>query len=154
VAPYELDRASAFPTSPSSTWGLAGRHGGCDRKPRFRCSAAIFARKFARSINPPRTGRERAPPGGLGPRTTGRESSPLASKSSPLLDEEGFRRRFPQSAVRRAKFVGFLRNVILALGNSRSRESAEILARLSRRDDVLKNEVLSTTLQRARSNAE
>jgi epoxyqueuosine reductase len=78
-----------------------------------------------------------------------RESISPSLESLAALDEEGFRRRFPRSAVRRAKFEGFLRNVIVALGNSRSRESAEILARLSKREDVSESQVLSTTLERA-----
>ena len=70
------------------------------------------------------------------------------------LDEMGFRQRFPQSAVRRAKFEGFLRNVIIALGNSTDPGSSAILDRLSRRTDVMENSVLSETLKRARRRRE
>ena len=69
------------------------------------------------------------------------------------LDEIGFQKRFPQSAVRRAKFEGFLRNVIIALGNSPDPRSSAILDRLTERTDVRENLVLSETLQRARARA-
>jgi epoxyqueuosine reductase len=45
------------------------------------------------------------------------------------LDAEGFRRRFSGRPIARAKREGFLRNVCVALGNSRRPEAAEPLAR-------------------------
>ena len=45
------------------------------------------------------------------------------------LDEEGFRRRFGVSAIKRAKRRGLLRNVAVALGNSGNRDAVAVLAR-------------------------
>ncbi len=45
------------------------------------------------------------------------------------LDEEGFRRRFRASAIKRAKRRGLLRNVAVALGNSGNREAVGVLVR-------------------------
>ena len=65
------------------------------------------------------------------------------------LNEEAFRNRFPKSAVRRAKFEGFLRNVIVALGNSQHTDCAQTLERLGKRHDVQSSDVLRATWQRA-----
>jgi epoxyqueuosine reductase len=46
------------------------------------------------------------------------QSLPLEELAE-LTDVEDFRARFPQSAVRRAKHHGFLRNVVIAIANSR-----------------------------------
>lgn len=45
------------------------------------------------------------------------------------LDEEGFRRRFRASAIKRTKRRGLLRNVAVALGNSGNREAVGVLVR-------------------------
>ncbi len=45
------------------------------------------------------------------------------------LDDEGFRRRYGKSAVRRAKRRGLLRNVCVALGNSGNRDAVAPLVR-------------------------
>jgi len=44
------------------------------------------------------------------------------------LTQEQFEERFRHSAVRRAKYSGFLRNVAVALGNSRDAGAAKVLA--------------------------
>jgi epoxyqueuosine reductase len=44
------------------------------------------------------------------------------------LDEEGFRRRFRASAIKRTKRRGLLRNVAVALGNSANREAVPPLS--------------------------
>ena len=44
------------------------------------------------------------------------------------LDENGFRRRFPDGAVRRAKRDGFVRNVAVALGNTHNPQAVPMLA--------------------------
>jgi len=44
------------------------------------------------------------------------------------LDDEGFRRRYGASAIRRTKRRGLLRNVAVALGNSRNPEAIAVLA--------------------------
>lgn len=67
------------------------------------------------------------------------------------LDEASFRARFPQSAVRRAGFRGFLRNVMVACGNSGRRELLPVLDALSERSDVRGDPVLEPTLARARA---
>lgn len=88
------------------------------------------------------------------------ELAPRGDNLSPTLedlaalDETGFRKRFPQSAVRRAKFEGFLRNVIIALGNSPDPGSSAMLDRLAERTDVMGNSVLAETLRRARARSE
>jgi epoxyqueuosine reductase len=65
------------------------------------------------------------------------------------LDAGTFRQRFQRSAVRRAKFAGFFRNVIVALGNSQSPRAAAILDALKHRDDVRSDPMLSGTIERA-----
>ncbi|HEY6394609.1 MAG TPA: HEAT repeat domain-containing protein, partial [Candidatus Binataceae bacterium] len=45
------------------------------------------------------------------------------------LDAAGFSRRFSKSAIRRAKRRGLLRNVAVALGNSRNPQAVPVLAR-------------------------
>ena len=60
--------------------------------------------------------------------------APGADNQAPVLrqlmrlDADGFRRRFPHSPVRRAKYAGFLRNVAVALGNSGDPEAVAVLA--------------------------
>jgi epoxyqueuosine reductase len=44
------------------------------------------------------------------------------------LTKDQFEERFRQSPVRRAKYAGFLRNVAVALGNSRDERAVPILA--------------------------
>ncbi|MGH8012941.1 MAG: tRNA epoxyqueuosine(34) reductase QueG [Candidatus Binataceae bacterium] len=46
------------------------------------------------------------------------------------LDEEGFRRRFKHSAIKRAKRRGLLRNCAIALGNSGNAAAVPVLARV------------------------
>jgi epoxyqueuosine reductase len=55
----------------------------------------------------------------------------VAPELIPLLDldADGFRRRFPRSAVRRAKRSGFVRNVAVALGNAGDRRAVPALVR-------------------------
>lgn len=48
-----------------------------------------------------------------------------------------FNRRFRASPVRRSKWRGFMRNVAVAMGNSRSEDFVEDLERLAREEDVL-----------------
>jgi epoxyqueuosine reductase len=50
------------------------------------------------------------------------------------LDEDHFRRRFRSSAIQRAKRDGFVRNVAVALGNTRNPAAVEPLARAVRQD--------------------
>jgi len=56
------------------------------------------------------------------------------------LDEEGFRRRFRGSAVKRAKRRGLLRNVAVAIGNSGDPAHRPVLERLANDDDALVRE--------------
>ncbi len=65
------------------------------------------------------------------------------------LDEEGFRARFPRSAVRRAKFRGFLRNVMVAIGNVGTLAQGTMLEARARKADVRDDSVLNETAQRA-----
>ncbi len=65
------------------------------------------------------------------------------------LDRSAFRERFARSAVRRAKFEGFLRNVIIALGNSGSPACLDVLRELEARPEITADEGLRATLERA-----
>ena len=66
------------------------------------------------------------------------------------LTPESFSERFPQSPIRRAGFRGFLRNVIIALGNSSPQNALEHLDQLGRRESIRKDPLLKRTLERAR----
>ncbi len=70
------------------------------------------------------------------------------------LSPEAFRDRFPHSPVRRAKYRGFLRNVIIALGNSGRQEYLELLRRIADHGAVERDPVLGETLARARAKLE
>ena len=65
------------------------------------------------------------------------------------LDQDSFRARFAQSAVRRAKFEGFMRNVLIAMGNSHHPGCQSELEELGKREDIRSNPVLHRTWQRA-----
>jgi epoxyqueuosine reductase len=62
-----------------------------------------------------------------------------------LLTEEEFRRFFRRSPVWRAKYEGFLRNVAIAMGNSRNPRMKEPLSKLSRHA----NQLVAATARRA-----
>lgn len=66
------------------------------------------------------------------------------------LTAENFTARFPQSPIKRAGFRGFLRNVIIALGNSSPENGLECLNQLERREDIRHDPLLSGTLERSR----
>lgn len=66
------------------------------------------------------------------------------------LDADSFRERFARSAVRRARHEGFLRNVIVALGNRSSSAARRTLDALAKRAEIQSNPTLSLTLERAR----
>ena len=53
------------------------------------------------------------------------------------LSEETFRARFRKSPVKRSKYAGFLRNVAVALGNTRDPEVLPTLERLARHENPL-----------------
>jgi epoxyqueuosine reductase len=56
------------------------------------------------------------------------------------LDAEGFRERFRKSPLKRAKRRGLLRNVAVALGNSRDPRKRAVLLRLAEDEDPLVRE--------------
>ena len=64
------------------------------------------------------------------------------------IDDEGFRRRFRGSAVKRAKRRGLLRNVAVALGNSGDRAHRPVLTRLAEDPDPLVQEHARWALDR------
>ena len=66
------------------------------------------------------------------------------------LTPESFAERFPQSPVKRAGFRGFLRNVIISLGNSSAGNGLEHLNRLAQRADNQNDSLLIGKLERAR----
>jgi epoxyqueuosine reductase len=82
--------------------------------------------------------------------------APREANASPTLadlarlDCASFRARFPRSAVRRAGFEGFLRNVVVGLGNARTAGARSALDELAARDDVRASGVLTRTVERAR----
>ncbi len=61
--------------------------------------------------------------------------APLETLAS--LTEEEFRARFRDSPISRARYTGFLRNVAVAMGNSRAARFREPLERLARSTDPL-----------------
>jgi epoxyqueuosine reductase len=66
------------------------------------------------------------------------------------LRPEEFRERFRSSPVKRAGFQDFLRNVLIAAGNSGIRFFLETLARVGDNKEVLDSPVLRRALERAR----
>jgi epoxyqueuosine reductase len=64
------------------------------------------------------------------------------------LSEEEFRRMFRDSPVRRAKYSGFLRNVAVAMGNTRSQQFREPLEKLAQSADPLVAEHARRALDR------
>ncbi len=65
-----------------------------------------------------------------------REFAPSLEKMAALTEPE-FRAMFRQSAVSRAKYSGFLRNVAVAMGNSGQEKFREPLTRLAKSKDTL-----------------
>jgi len=63
------------------------------------------------------------------------------------MDARTFLERFRGTPVLRSRFEGFLRNVMVALGNEASPESGAILRSLARRADVEASRVLQETLR-------
>ncbi|MGH9429010.1 MAG: epoxyqueuosine reductase, partial [Terriglobia bacterium] len=53
------------------------------------------------------------------------------------LTQDQFEERFRHSAVRRAKYAGFLRNVAVALGNSRDAGATKVLAQALEHEEPL-----------------
>ena len=77
------------------------------------------------------------------PATRAAEFQPRAELVNPPLDwladinQEGFRRAFRGSPVRRAKRSGVRRNAVIAMGNSGERKFLPLLQRLAADDDGL-----------------
>jgi epoxyqueuosine reductase len=65
-----------------------------------------------------------------------------------VLDEDAFRERFRRSAVKRTRRRGLLRNLAVALGNSRHPARERILARLAADEDPLVQEHAQWALRR------
>jgi len=53
------------------------------------------------------------------------------------LSEDGFREMFRGSPIQRVKYAGFLRNVAIAMGNSKNEKFREPLERLARFPDEM-----------------
>jgi epoxyqueuosine reductase len=64
------------------------------------------------------------------------------------MDEEGFRERFRRSPVKRTRRRGLLRNVAVALGNSRDPAHREVLEHLARDEDPVVREHAEWGLRR------
>ncbi|MGH7450177.1 MAG: hypothetical protein ACRENG_02435 [bacterium] len=56
------------------------------------------------------------------------------------MDEEAFRQKFRRSPIKRAKWRGFMRNVLVALGNSGIAEYLPIVARFLPHPEALLQE--------------
>ncbi len=67
------------------------------------------------------------------------------------LSREAFQKRFPQSAVRRAKWKGFLRNVLIGLGNGAPSVPCKELERCMEREELRGDPVLREALYWASS---
>ena len=128
VGPYLLDarRCISYLTIELKGWmppqlrPLVGNHiFGCDICQEV-CPYNVKARASAEPAFMPRTGLH-AP-----------ELIPLL-----FLDENEFRRRFRRSPIRRAKRRGFLRNVAVALGNSKSVEAIPALCHALNDEEAL-----------------
>jgi epoxyqueuosine reductase len=140
VAPYELDSRRCISY-------LTIEHGGeVPRKHAAQMGNLIFGCDICQDVCPfNRRGAERGDPA----------LSPHAENNSPSLvelselEEASFRERFRRSPVLRAKVEGFLRNVVIALGNDGQRSATEALARLALRRDLERLPVLRETLRRA-----
>jgi epoxyqueuosine reductase len=65
-----------------------------------------------------------------------------------VLDEERFQRLFRKSAVKRARRRGLLRNLAVALGNTRQAARVPVLERLARDEDPLVREHAEWALRR------
>jgi epoxyqueuosine reductase len=126
VAPYVLDasRCIAYltiehrgPIPPELRAGLGDWVFGCDR-----CQEVCPVNRKALSAALP----DFAPRPGLGSQT---ELLPLLE-----LDQAAFAERFRGSAVRRAGRDGFVRNVVIALGNRRDPTAVPALVRLLQQD--------------------
>ena len=76
------------------------------------------------------------------------EPTPAELGDLAALTEAEFRSRFRHTAVSRAKYSGFLRNVALAMGNSGREEFREPLKRLAASEDPLVSEHASWALER------
>ena len=70
-------------------------------------------------------------------RTPGEEPAPAELGELAALTEAEFRSRFRHTAVSRAKYSGFLRNVAIVMGNSGNEEFHEPLERLAASEDRL-----------------
>jgi len=69
------------------------------------------------------------------------------------LDPEAFSARFRRSPVKRARRRGFLRNVAVALGNSKDASKRPALERLARDEDPLVREHAAWALRRLDTSA-
>jgi epoxyqueuosine reductase len=69
------------------------------------------------------------------------------------LDDDAFRERFRKSPVKRAKRRGLLRNVAIALGNSRDRSRRGVLERLCDDPDAVVREHALWALRRLEASA-
>ena len=75
---------------------------------------------------------------------------PRLDELAELADEEAFRRRFPKSAVRRAKATGLVRNAIIAIANSGDEELLPVLERISDRMNAAGDGTLTEVIVWAR----
>ncbi len=107
------------------------------------CLAAIFARMCVRGIGGRRLRRSRR----LSPVTSRRRS-----KIWRRLSEDEFREMFRTSPIQRAKYAGFLRNVAIAMGNSKLEKFREPLEKLAQfPNEMVREHALWALAQLAKS---
>ncbi|MGH9489148.1 MAG: tRNA epoxyqueuosine(34) reductase QueG [Terriglobales bacterium] len=91
-----------------------------------------------------------------GPALLAPELAPRPDRIAPSLaalagmSEEDYRRAFRGSAVKRAKYIGLLRNLAVALGNNPSPETHTILAQLAQHSHPMVREHAAWALARLR----
>ncbi len=125
VGPYQLDSRRCI-----SYLNIENR-GGIDAELREAMGTWVFGCDVCQEVCPyNRPTRDPIPPDPeLVPRKENR--SPQLSELASVDSVEKFRARFPRSAVRRAGFAGFVRNLAVALGNSGQRDLLPQLERLA-----------------------
>ncbi len=70
------------------------------------------------------------------------------------MTPEQFRKRFGSTAIERTRYRGFLRNVVVALGNSADRKFLEPLRRLARHEDEMVREHAEWAITRIEQGAQ
>ena len=119
---------------------------------RWHVGNLIFGCDLCQEVCPFNREREGATPPPKDPELAPRPENqlPRLDELAELADEEAFRRRFPKSAVRRAKATGLVRNAIIAIANSGDDELAPVLERIADRMNAAGERALDEVIAWAR----